>query len=80
MITQKNFKNGLKFFSLCFGAVAGIRLINHEKLKASGKDSGTIDILLSVHMMVRHGARTPMSLVHDLGEVIWFKTIINIIL
>ncbi len=60
--------NLIKNIGICVGTLTGMKLFHNEVLLAANKDP--IDILLSVHMMARHGARTPMSLIHDLEEVI----------
>ena len=69
-------KNAIKIIGVCFGTMTGLKLIHHKVLLASSE--GPVDVLLSVHMMTRHGARTPMILVHNLEEVFaWIKFILK---
>ena len=71
MKLAKNPKNLIRTIGICVGTITGIKLFHNEILLAANK--GPVDILLSVHMMARHGARTPLSLIHDFEEV--FKQI-----
>ena len=58
-----------KLVTLCTGGIT-LKILNDELTKefkvSADKDN---ESLLSVHLMARHGARTPMSLAHSLEQV-----------
>ena len=55
----------IKLLSIFTGA-ASVKLIYNEVQKNSNIQP---DELVNVHILARHGARTPMSLIHGLDEV-----------
>lgn len=61
-----------KLVCICTGVVT-IKTLNDELLHAANDNLNekNYETLLSVNLMARHGARTPMSLVHELDQVIF---------